>query len=69
MLLKATGGSGLGIGALTSLCLIGPMLDVALWRTKSGWPVYLSFALAGCRANFGPSWCAGQGRRPTGNRC
>ncbi len=53
MLLKATGGAGLGIGALTSLCLIGPLLDAALWRTKSGWPVYLSFGLAGCLANFG----------------
>lgn len=53
MLLKSTGGAGLGIGAMTSLCLIGPMLDVALWRTKSGWPVYLSFALAGCLANMG----------------
>jgi hypothetical protein len=53
MWLKAAGVSGLGIGALTSLCLIGPMLDAALWRAKSGWPVYLSFALAGCLANLG----------------
>ena len=47
MLLHAAGGAGLGIGALTSLCLIGPMLDAALWRAKSGWPVYLSFAAGG----------------------
>ena len=59
MLLKATGGSGLGIGALTSLCLTGPMLDVALWRAKSGWPVYLSFALAAAWPTSGPSRCAG----------
>lgn len=52
ILLKATGAGGLGLGALTSLCLIGPALDVALWRTRSGWPVYLSFALAGGGANL-----------------
>ena len=53
MLLKAAGVGGLGIGAMTSLCLTGPMLDAALWRAKAGWPVYLSFALAGCLANVG----------------
>ena len=42
-----------GVGAMTSLCLTGPLLDVALWRTRAGWPVYLSFALAGCLANLG----------------
>jgi hypothetical protein len=52
VLLKAAGGSSPGIGALTSLCLIGPLLDAALWRARSGWPVYLCFALAGCGANL-----------------
>lgn len=50
-LLRLGGGPYPGIGALTSLCLLGPMLDLALWRIKSGWPVYLGFALAGCLAN------------------
>lgn len=62
MLLKAGGGSGLGIGAQTSLCLIGPMLDAALWRAKAGWPVYLSFALAGCLANLGALAVRGAGK-------
>lgn len=62
MLLKSSGGSGLGIGALTSLCLIGPFLDAALWRAKSGWPVYLSFAAAGCLANIGAFAVRGAGK-------
>jgi len=41
-----------GVGALTSLCLIGPMLDGALWRARAGWPVYLSFAVAGGLTNL-----------------
>ena len=52
LLLKFGGGSSPGIGALTSLCVIGPMLDAALWRAKSGWSVYLCFALAGCLTNL-----------------
>jgi hypothetical protein len=52
MLLKAAGGRGPGLGALTSLCALGPVLDVALWRCRSGWPVYLSFALAGWGTNL-----------------
>jgi len=62
MLLKTAGAGGLGIGALTSLCLIGPMLDAALWRAKAGWPVYLSFALAGCLANLGALLVRGAGK-------
>ena len=62
MLLKAASGGGLGIGAMTSLCLIGPMLDAALWRAKAGWPVYLSFALAGCLANLGAFAVRGAGK-------
>jgi hypothetical protein len=52
MLLKATGGRVPGLGALASLCALGPVLDVALWWCRSGWPVYLSFALAGWGANL-----------------
>jgi hypothetical protein len=62
MLLKGAGGGGLGVGAMTSLCLIGPMLDAALWRAKAGWPVYLSFALAGCLTNVGAFAVRGAGK-------
>lgn len=41
----------LGAGALTSLCLTGPMLDAALWRARPGWSIYLRFALAGLATN------------------
>lgn len=40
-----------GKGAMTSLMLIGPMLEVALWRIRAGWPVYLGFACSGAAAN------------------
>lgn len=43
---------GLGVGALTSLSLTGPLLDLALWRAKNGWRLYLGFALAGLGANL-----------------
>jgi hypothetical protein len=61
-LLKLGGGPAPGIGAMTSLCLIGPMLDVALWRIRSGWPVYLGFALAGCMANVSAFAVRGAGK-------
>ncbi len=38
------------------------MLDAALWRAKAGWPVYLSFALAGCLANLGALAVRGAGK-------
>ena len=47
------GGLGrIGLGAMTSLVLIGPLLDLALWRTRHGWHHYLGFALAGLGANL-----------------
>ena len=45
------GGGGTGMGALTSLFLIGPMLDVSLRRTGSNRGVYLGFVLAGLGTN------------------
>jgi hypothetical protein len=45
-------GLGPGAGALTSLLLIGPCLDLALWNASAGWRVYLRFALAGLAANL-----------------
>jgi hypothetical protein len=44
--------AGLGAGALTSLTLTGPLLDLALWRARKGWRLYLGFALAGLGANL-----------------
>jgi hypothetical protein len=50
--LQVAGRAVPGVGALTSLCLIGPVLDGALWRARSGWPVYVSFAVAGGLTNL-----------------
>ena len=53
VLVIKTGGLGaLGFGALTSLMLTGPFLDAALWRARSGWRLYLAFALAGLGSNM-----------------
>lgn len=40
-----------GMGALTSLILVGPALDIATWNTKPGWRLYVRCALAGLGAN------------------
>jgi hypothetical protein len=44
-------GGGLSIGALTSLTLTGPLLDLSLRRAKGGWRLYAGFALAGLASN------------------
>ncbi len=49
--LAGLGGSGLSFGALTSLALIGPMLDWTLQRARSSRSVYLGFILAGLATN------------------
>jgi len=41
-----------GPGALTSLALTGPFLDVALRWGKSGWRLYGAFVLAGAASNI-----------------
>ena len=41
-----------GIGALVSLFLSGPLLDIALWNAKRGGRVYLGFALCGLGSNL-----------------
>jgi hypothetical protein len=46
------GGPSPGIGAGTSLLLIGPVLEVALRRAGSGKQVYGSFVLAGLVSNL-----------------
>jgi hypothetical protein len=50
--LRVGGAHDLGVGALTSLLLTGPLLDFALWRARQGWRLYLGFALAGVASNL-----------------
>jgi hypothetical protein len=44
--------AGLSLGALTSLTLTGPLLDLCVRRASSGWRLYLRFAMAGLAANL-----------------
>jgi hypothetical protein len=44
-------GIGGGLGALTSLLALGPVLELLLWNAKNGWGLYLRFAAAGVLAN------------------
>lgn len=41
-----------GGGATTSLILLGPMLDVFLWKATPGMNTYVRFTLAGLLTNF-----------------
>ena len=52
MTINTVGLAAVGVGALTSLTLTGPLLDLALWRARRGWRLYLGFALAGLGANL-----------------
>ncbi len=52
LVIKAGGLGTIGFGALTSLALIGPLLDAALWRARHGWRLYMAFALAGLGSNL-----------------
>lgn len=46
------GGFGsMGFGAMTSLCVTGPMLDGAIYLTRGGKRIYLGLALAGLASN------------------
>ena len=49
--LHVGGAGGLGVGAMTSLALTGPLLDLALWNAERGGRVYLGFTLAGLGSN------------------
>ena len=49
---KVGGFGALGVGAMTSLVLTGPLLDLALWHAQRGWRLYLGFALAGLGSNL-----------------
>lgn len=50
--IRLGGLGGAGTGSTTSLLLIGPMLDLALWSARPGLRLYLSFAFAGFATNF-----------------
>jgi hypothetical protein len=50
--LHAGGFASFGKGALTSLLLAGPLLDLALWTANRGWRLYLGFAAAGVACNL-----------------
>jgi hypothetical protein len=54
MVLRLVGfsGDGLSLGAMTSLATIGPLLDLTLRKTNSGWKQYLAFAGAGLASNL-----------------
>jgi len=48
-------GAGLaqyGAGAFVSLCLLGPTMDLALTKVRSGWRLYLGLVLAGIVTNL-----------------
>ncbi len=49
---QAAGAATVGLGAMTSLAVAGPLLDAALWRSTRGWRLYAGFALAGLGANL-----------------
>jgi hypothetical protein len=44
--------TGFSLGALTSLTLTGPVLDLCVQRVHSGWRLYMGFAMAGLSANL-----------------
>lgn len=52
LLFGLTGVAGPGPGAMTSLCLTGPLLDAALALTRGSGRVYLGLACAGLASNL-----------------
>lgn len=71
LLLRTFTTHDLGLGALTSMALTGPLLDVVLWRLRSGgWRLYVGIVLAGVIANaaaflvkLAEKLATGQGKR------
>jgi hypothetical protein len=51
-LLSATGAASFGSGSFTSLCLVGPMMDLALAGARTGWRLYVGLVLSGVGANL-----------------
>lgn len=50
--MMAGAGGSYGSGAMTSLCLVGPMMDLALTGARSGWRLYGGLVVAGIAANL-----------------
>ncbi len=50
--LKFGGLGGMGLGALTSLVLTGPLLDLAVLKARRGWHLYLGLVLAALATNL-----------------
>lgn len=59
LLLKFVGHSHLGMGAITSACLTGLVLDATLWVARRGAWVYLGFILAGLLTNLAAMFMRG----------
>jgi len=51
LLLSRIGFATFGSGAFTSLVILGPMMDLALRRARSGWRVYAALVAAGLATN------------------
>jgi hypothetical protein len=47
-----TGLAHIGSGAFISLCLVGPVMDLAVSRLRSGWKLYLGLVLSGILTNL-----------------
>jgi len=41
-----------GSGAFISLCLMGPMMDLALTKVRAGWSLYFGLVIAGISTNL-----------------
>ena len=52
LLLGGAGAASYGSGAFVSLSVLGPMMDVALLRVRTGWRVYTALVFAGVGANL-----------------
>jgi len=52
LLLSGAGAATYGSGSSISLALIGPMMDLALRRARTGWPVYVALVVSGVAANL-----------------
>ena len=51
-MLQGAGTATFGPGAFVSLCLLGPMMDLALRGARNGWRVYAALAVAGTATNL-----------------
>ncbi len=50
--LRFSGMAEIGFGAMTSLTLTGPLLDLALRKARAGWRLYLGIIVAGLSSNL-----------------